>query len=111
MFGCVVIVSQLSASKDVLNWQLKMGVAKTWMMAGAFTMMPLSTRLSSANWTLIPVVDAVHVTGIALRMTCWVLTLLSLPPMVLEYWSSLAVNAPPTICMGGGENVAATAAV
>eukprot|EP00957_Ditylum_brightwellii_P027385 2070250-Ditylum_brightwellii.AAC.1 len=36
MFATVAIVSQLSASEDVLNWQLRMSVAKAWTMVGSF---------------------------------------------------------------------------
>eukprot|EP00957_Ditylum_brightwellii_P044703 3389548-Ditylum_brightwellii.AAC.1 len=68
MSAPVTIIFQFSASDDVLNWQLRMSLVKTWKKVGAFTMCckkscvlaPSSTGLSLANQTLIPVADSVH---------------------------------------------------
>eukprot|EP00957_Ditylum_brightwellii_P028383 2143139-Ditylum_brightwellii.AAC.1 len=62
------MVSQLSVKEDVLNWQLRINVAKVWMMVGAlnicckkshvsqlyFPVAPSSTGLSLANLTVMP---------------------------------------------------------
>eukprot|EP00957_Ditylum_brightwellii_P055257 4188344-Ditylum_brightwellii.AAC.1 len=37
MFASIAMVSQLSAKEDFLNWQLRINVAKAWMMVGALT--------------------------------------------------------------------------